>query len=185
MVSPSTAEAHSADVGAHEEGKVYDGDNPWDGTHVGWFTHDKKVGSKAVARWYTKGYYVTTYPLLDYTIPASALQVTPLRIDGLPSYPCTTGYVDTTHLFDIGVIADWCMRSGTSIADDGTMTVYAQPVIGTKTKKKGDWKDDGKTIMSLADWVNAKKWTDTSTFDDHYNKPLHVVFPPTTQEQCT
>lgn len=185
MVSPLTARAHSADVGAHEEGVVYEGTNPWDGTHVGWFTHDKKVGSKAVAKWYTKGYYVTTYPLLDYTIPSGALQVTEITTAGLPSAACTTGYVDTAHLFDKWKIIDWGTRAGASFDNNGVMTVYAQPVIGTKTKKKGDWVDDGKTIMSLTDWVNAKKWTNTSTFSGHYNKPLHIIYAPSTPEQHT
>lgn len=185
LVSPLTAKAHSSDMGGREEGKVYEGTNPWDSTYVDWFTHDKKVGDKAVAKWYTKGYYVTTYPLLDYTIPAGVLQATEITIAGLPSSACASGYVDTAHLFDKWVITDWCFKSGASIADDGTMTVYAQPVIGTKTKKKGDWVDDGKTIMSLTDWVNVKKWTNTSTFSSHYNKPLHVVFPPTSPSQYT
>lgn len=187
LVSPSNAEAHNSVTGGREEGKVYDGDNPWDSTYVGWFTHDKKVGDKAKGMWYTKYYYVTTYPLLDYTIPSGALPVKSYGTDGLDSPDCTTsGYVDTLHLFDRWKVTQWCMQSGASIADDGTMTVYAQPVIGTRTKNsKGKWKDDGKTIMSLTDWVNAKKWANTSTFKDHYNKPLKVVFPPSTPEQYT
>lgn len=124
LSAPNDVEAHIAAVGGAAPGDVYDLYNPWDATHVGWFTHDKEVSGSV--RWYTKGYYVTTYPLLDYTIPAGALQVTPLSTDGLKSYPCTTkGYVDTLHLFDRYVIRTWCMQSGAPIADDGTMTVYA------------------------------------------------------------
>lgn len=140
LVSPLTAKAHSSDMGGREEGKVYEGTNPWDSTYVGWFTHDKKVGDKAVAKWYTKGYYVTTYPLLDYTIPAGVLQATEITTAGLPSSACASGYVDTAHLFDKWVITDW---------------------------------------------VNVKKWTNTSTFSSHYNKPLHVVFLPTSPSQYT
>ncbi len=177
-------EAHSSDVGAHEEGVVYEGTNPWDGTHVGWFTHDKKVGDKAKGYWYTKGYYVTTYPLLDYTIPSGALQVTYITTAGLPSSACTSGYVDTAHLFESWKITYWGMGSGANFGNNGVMTVYAQPVIGTKTKNsKGKWKDDGKTIMSLTDWVNAKVWTNTSTFSSRYNKPLHIVCPPTSPSE--
>ncbi len=187
LISPLTAEAHSSSTGGREAGTVYDGDNPWDSTYVGWFTHDKEVGSKAKGMWYTKGYYVTTYPLLDYTIPSGALQVTPLETKGLDSWDCTTsGYLDTAHLFVRRAIAVWCADSGATIANDGTMTVYAQPVIGTRTKNsKGKWKDDGKTIMSLTDWVNAKVWTNTSTFAGHYNKPLHIIYAPTTPSECT
>ena len=184
LVSPSTTEAHIAAVGGAPPGYVYDGDNPWDGTHVGWFTHDKKVSGSA--KWYTKGYYVTTYPLLDYTIPSGALLVSDYGTSGLPSPDCTeSGYVDTLHLFDKWEITNWCFKSGAPIADDGTMTVYAQPVIGTKTKKDGVWADDGVTLTSLKDWVNAKSWANTSTFASHYNKPLHVVYAPTTEEEKT
>lgn len=185
ITAPKNVEAHYAGMGAHVEGVVYDGTNPWDGTFVGWFTHDKKVSG--TVKWYTKGYYVTTYPLLDYTIPAGALQVTDITTDGLDSYPCTTsGYVDTTHLFNRWLVSKWCMDSGATIADDGTMTVYAQPVIGTKHKNSdGAWVDDGKTLTSLSSWVSAKPWANTSTFAGHYNKPLRIVYPPTTEEQKT
>ena len=147
VTTPKNVEAHSADMGGRTEGYVYDGSNPWDGTHVGWFTHDKKVAGSV--KWYTKGYYVTTYPLLDYTIPVGALQVTEITTKGLPSPDCTTsGYVDTAHLFERAVIKNWVMLSGASIGDDGTMTVYAQPVIGTKhyNKKSKTWIDDGNTL---------------------------------------
>lgn len=184
LSAPKDVEAHSASAGGGTEGYVYDLYNPWDATHVGWFTHDKKVSGSA--KWYTKGYYVTTYPLLDYTIPSGALQVTPLRSEGLYSEECTTsGYVDTFHLFDRNVIGTWCMLSGAPISDDGVATVYAQPVIGTKTKKQGVWVDDGKTLTSLNDWTKAKPWANTSTFASHYNKPLRIVYPPTTEEQKT
>ena len=183
--APKNVEAHSADMGGRTEGYVYDLYTPWDSTYVGWFTHDKKVSGSV--KWYTKGYYVTTYPLLDYTIPAGALQVTPLRTDGLPSYTCTTsGYVDTTHLFDKWEIVNWFFKSGASPSDDGTMTVYAQPVIGTKHKNSsGAWVDDGNTLTSLNDWAKAKPWANTSTFSSHYNKPLRIVYPPTSPSQYT
>lgn len=128
----------------------------------------------------------TTYPLLDYTIPSGALLVSNYGTKGLPSPDCTTsGYVDTLHLFERYEIRNWCMRSGAPIADDGTMTVYAQPVIGTMTKKQGVWVDDGKTLTSLSTWANAKPWANTSTFVSHYNKPLKVISPPTTEEEKT
>ena len=184
LSAPNDVEAHNAVVGQAPPGYVYDGSNPWDGTHVGWFTHDKKVSGSA--RWYTKGYYVTTYPLLDYTIPSGALLVTPLSTEGLYSEECTTsGFVDTFHLFERAVIKNWVMQSGASIADDGTMTVYAQPVIGTKTKKQGVWVDDGKTLTSLSSWVNAKPWANTSTFAGHYNKPLRIIYAPSIPSEYT
>lgn len=184
LSAPKDVEAHSASAGGGTEGYVYDLYNPWDATHVGWFTHDKKVSGSA--RWYTKGYYVTTYPLLDYTIPSGALLVTPLSTEGLYSEECTTkGFVDTFHLFESWKIVDWFFKSGATVADDGTMTVYAQPVIGTKTKKNGVWVDDGKTLTSLSTWTNAKPWANTSTFAGHYNKPLRIVYTPTTEEQKT
>ncbi len=185
LAAPRTAEAHYVGMGSHEEGVVYDGTNPWDGTFVGWFTHDKEVGSKATGMWYTKGYYVTTYPLYDYTIPAGALQVTDISTDGLDSYPCTNGYVDTTHLFDKYKTITWGARSGATFDDNGVMTVYAQPVIGTKTKKKTGWSDDGVTLTSLSAWVNAKRWANTSTFSNHYNKPLKIIYAPTNPSECT
>lgn len=184
LAAPKDVEAHSASTGGGTDAYVYDLYNPWDATHVGWFTHDKKVSGSV--RWYTKGYYVTTYPLLDYTIPSGALQATPLRSEGLYSEECTTsGYVDTFHLFDSYKISEWGFRSGASFDDNGVLTVYAQPVIGTKTKKQGVWVDDGKTLTSLSAWVNAKPWADTSTFAKHYNKPLRVVRPPSTEEEKT
>ena len=184
LSAPKDVEAHSASTGGGTEGYVYDLYNPWDATHVGWFTHDKKVSGSA--RWYTKGYYVTTYPLLDYTIPSGALLVTPLSTEGLYSEECTTsGFVDTFHLFERAVIKNWVMQSGASIADDGTMTVYAQPVIGTKTKKQGVWVDDGKTLTSLSSWVNAKPWANTSTFAGHYNKPLRIIYAPSIPSEYT
>lgn len=177
LAAPNDAEAHIEAVGQAPPGYVYDLYNPWDGTHVGWFTHDKKVSGSA--RWYTKGYYVTTYPLLDYTIPAGALQVTEITTKGLTSLDCTTkGYVDTLHLFDINAISEWGFRSGASFDNSGVLTVYAQPVIGTKTKKQGVWVDDGKTLMSLSAWTNAKPWADTNSFSSHYNKALRIVKPP-------
>ena len=182
LAAPKDVEAHSASTGGGTEGYVYDLYNPWDATHVGWFTHDKKVSGSA--RWYTKGYYVTTYPLLDYTIPSGALLVTPLFTEGLYSEDCTTsGYVDTFHLFDRWKVSKWCMDSGAPISDDGVMTVYAQPVIGTKHKKDGAWVDDGKTLTSLSAWVNAKPWANTSTFAGHYNKPLRIVYPPSEEQK--
>ena len=184
ITAPKNVEAHSADMGGRTEAYVYDGSNPWDGTHVGWFTHDKKVSGKV--RWYTKGYYVTTYPLLDYTIPAGALQATEITTAGLPSPACTTsGFVDTAHLFESWKIIDWFGNSGATPADDGTVTVYAQPVIGTKTKKQGVWVDDGKTLTSLSAWVSAKPWANTSTFASHYNKPLKVIRTPQTPSEYT
>ena len=184
ITAPKNVEAHSSSTGGRTEGYVYDGTNPWDSTYVGWFTHDKEVSGSA--KWYTKGYYVTTYPLLDYIIPAGALQVTSLTTAGLDSDTCTTkGYVDTRHLFERAVIKNWIMRSGAPIADDGTMTVYAQPVIGTKTKKNGVWGDDGNTLTSLSAWVSAKSWANTSTFASHYNKPLKIIYAPTTESEKT
>lgn len=184
LSAPKDVEAHSASAGGGTEGYVYDLYNPWDATHVGWFTHDKKVSGSA--RWYTKGYYVTTYPLLDYTIPAGALLVTPLSTEGIYSEDCTTsGFVDTYHLFDRWKVSKWCMDSGAPISDDGVMTVYAQPVIGTKhySKQAGDWIDDGKTLTSLSAWVNAKPWANTKTFASHYNKPLRIVYPPSEEQK--
>lgn len=183
LSAPKDVEAHSASTGGGTEGYVYDLYNPWDATHVGWFTHDKKVSGSA--RWYTKGYYVTTYPLLDYTIPSGALLVTPLFTEGLYSEDCTTsGYVDTFHLFESWKIVDWFGNSGATPTDDGVMTVYAQPVIGTKHKNSdGAWVDDGKTLTSLSAWVNAKPWANTSTFAGHYNKPLRIVYPPSEEQK--
>ena len=43
IATPKNVEAHSAAMGGHTEGVVYDGTNPWDSTYVGWFTHDKEV----------------------------------------------------------------------------------------------------------------------------------------------
>ena len=185
MVSPSeSVEAHSADMGGRTEAYVYDLYSPWDATHVGWFTHDKKVSGSV--RWYTKGYYVTTYPLLDYTIPAGALQATEITTAGLPSPACTTsGFVDTAHLFDKYKISNWFYQSGATPDDNGVLTVYAQPVIGTKTKKDGVWVDDGKTLTSLSAWVNAKPWANTNSFASHYNKPLRIVRPPSTPSEYT
>lgn len=184
LSAPKDVEAHIAAVGQAPPGYVYDLYNPWDGTHVGWFTHNKKVSGSV--KWYTKGYYVTTYPLLDYVIPAGALQATPLSTAGLTSPDCTeSGYVDTLHLFETGKVMNWVMQSGAPISDDGVATVYAQPVIGTQHKKDGAWVDDGKTLTSLSSWVSAKPWANTNTFASHYNKPLRVVYPPTTEEQKT
>lgn len=184
LAAPKDVEAHIEAVGQAPPGYVYDLYNPWDGTHVGWFTHDKKVSGSV--KWYTKGYYVTTYPLLDYTIPAGALQVSDYGTKGLPSPDCTeSGYVDTLHLFESWKIIDWFGNSGATPADDGTVTVYAQPVIGTKTKKHGVWVDDGKTLTSLNDWTKAKPWANTSTFAGHYNKPLRVVRTPQTPPEYT
>lgn len=184
LAAPKDVEAHIGAVGQAPPGYVYDLYNPWDGTHVGWFTHDKKVSGSV--KWYTKGYYVTTYPLLDYTIPAGALQVSDYGTKGLPSPDCTeSGYVDTLHLFESWKVTYWFFGSGGTPDDDGVMTVYAQPVIGTKTKKHGVWVDDGKTLTSLNDWTKAKPWANTSTFASHYNKPLRIVYPPTTEEQKT
>ena len=186
MVSPpESVEAHIEAVGQAPPGYVYDLYNPWDGTHVGWFTHDKKVSGSV--KWYTKGYYVTTYPLLDYTIPAGAFQATPLSTQGLDSPDCTeSGYVDTLHLFPIVNVSNWFFQSGGTPDDNGVITVYAQPVIGTKHKNSdGAWVDDGKTLTSLSAWVNAKGWANTSTFASHYNKPLRIVRPPSTEEEKT
>lgn len=184
LSAPKDVEAHIAAVGQAPPGYVYDLYNPWDGTHVGWFTHDKKVSGSA--KWYTKGYYVTTYPLLDYTIPAGALPVFDYGTKGLPSPDCTeSGYVDTLHLFDKYKISNWFYQSGATPDDDGVITVYAQPVIGTKTKKDGVWVDDGKTLTSLSAWVNAKPWANTSTFASHYNKPLKIVRLPSTPSEYT
>lgn len=185
LSAPKDVEAHIEAVGQAPPGYVYDLYNPWDATHVGWFTHDKKVSGSV--KWYTKGYYVTTYPLLDYTIPAGALQVTEITTKGLPSPDCTeSGYVDTLHLFDKYKISEWGFRSGASFDDNGVITVYAQPVIGTKHKNSdGAWVDDGKTLMSLSAWANAKPWANTSTFASHYNKPLRIVRPPSTEEEKT
>ena len=111
LAAPKDVEAHIAAVGQAPPGYVYDLYNPWDATNVGWFTHDKKVSGSV--KWYTKGYYVTTYPLLDYVIPAGALQATPLSTAGLTSPDCTeSGYVDTLHLFDRWKVSKWCMDSG-------------------------------------------------------------------------
>ena len=183
LSAPKDVEAHSASTGGGTEGYVYDLYNPWDATHVGWFTHDKKVSGSA--RWYTKGYYVTTYPLLDYTIPSGALLVTPLFTEGLYSEDCTTsGYVDTFHLFESWKIAYWFGNADATPTDDGVMTVYAQPVIGTKHKNSnGAWVDDGNTLTSLSAWVNAKPWANTSTFASHYNKPLRIVYPPSEEQK--
>ena len=183
--APKNVEAHSAEMGGRTEGYVYDLYSSWDGTRVGWFTHDKKVSG--TVRWYTKGYYVTTYPLSDYVIPAGAFQATPLSTAGLTSPDCTTsGYVDTFHLFDKWEIVNWFFKSGASPSDDGVMTVYAQPVIGTKHKNSnGAWVDDGKTLTSLSAWVSAKPWANTKTFASHYNKPLRIVYPPSTPSQYT
>lgn len=185
LSAPKDVEAHSADMGGRTEAYVYDLYSPWDATHVGWFTHDKKVSGSV--RWYTKGYYVTTYPLLDYTIPAGALQATEITTAGLPSPACTTsGYVDTAHLFDKYIISNWFYQSGATPDDDGVMTVYAQPVIGTKHKNtNGAWVDDGKTLTSLSSWVSAKPWANTSTFASHYNKPLRIVRIPETPSEYT
>lgn len=184
LAAPKDVEAHIEAVGQAPPGYVYDLYNPWDGTHVGWFTHDKKVSGSA--KWYTKGYYVTTYPLLDYTIPAGALPVSNYGTKGLPSPDCTeSGYADTLHLFESWKIVDWFGNAGATPTDDGVMTVYAQPVIGTKTKKQGVWVDDGKTLTSLSSWVSAKPWANTSTFASHYNKPLRIVCPPSTPSQYT
>lgn len=185
LSAPKDVEAHIAAVEQAPPGYVYDLYNPWDGTHVGWFTHDKKVSGSA--RWYTKGYYVTTYPLLDYTIPAGALPVSDYGTKGLPSPDCTeSGYVDTLHLFESWKVTYWFFGSGGTPDDNGVMTVYAQPVIGTKHKNSdGAWVDDGKTLTSLSSWVNAKPWANTSTFASHYNKPLRIVYSPTTEEQKT
>lgn len=185
LSAPKDVEAHIAAVGGAPPGYVYDAYNPWDTTHVGWFTHDKKVSGSV--KWYTKGYYVTTYPLLDYTIPAGALQATSLSTQGLDSPDCTeSGYVDTLHLFDKYKISNWFYQSGATPDDDGVLTVYAQPVIGTKHKNSdGAWVDDGKTLTSLSSWVSAKPWANTSTFASHYNKPLRVVRPPATEDEKT
>lgn len=184
LSAPKDVEAHIAAVGGAPPGYVYDAYNPWDATHVGWFTHDKKVSGSV--KWYTKGYYVTTYPLLDYVIPAGAFQATPLSTAGLTSPDCTeSGYVDTLHLFDIWSSTTWGARAGATFDDDGVMTVYAQPVIGTKHKKDGAWVDDGKTLTSLSAWVNAKPWANTSTFASHYNKPLRMVRTPQTPSEYT
>lgn len=184
MVSPpESVEAHIEAVGQAPPGYVYDLYNPWDGTHVGWFTHDKKVSGSV--KWYTKGYYVTTYPLLDYTIPTGAFQATPLSTKGLDSPDCTeSGYVDTLHLFPIVNVSNWFFQSGGTPDDNGVITVYAQPVIGTKHKNSdGAWVDDGKTLTSLSAWVSAKPWANTSTFAGHYNKPLRIVRQPSTEEE--
>lgn len=47
LATPKDVEAHSASAGGGTEGYVYDLYNPWDATHVGWFTHDKKVSGSA------------------------------------------------------------------------------------------------------------------------------------------
>lgn len=185
LSAPKDVEAHIAAVGQAPPGYVYDLYNPWDGTHVGWFTHDKKVSGSV--KWYTKGYYVTTYPLSDYVIPAGAFQATSLSTQGLDSPDCTeSGYVDTLHLFDKYKISNWFYQSGASPSDDGVMTVYAQPVIGTKHKNSsGAWVDDGKTLTSLSAWVSAKPWANTKTFASHYNKALRIVRPPSTPSEYT
>ena len=48
LASPLTAEAHSADMGAHEEGVVYEGINPWDGlfTIRRWEIKPKVIGTQ-------------------------------------------------------------------------------------------------------------------------------------------
>ena len=56
LAAPKDVEAHIEAVGQAPPGYVYDLYNPWDATHVGWFTHDKKVSGSV--KWYTKGYYV-------------------------------------------------------------------------------------------------------------------------------
>lgn len=185
LSAPKDVEAHIAAVGGAAPGDVYDLYNPWDGTHVGWFTHDKKVSGSV--KWYTKGYYVTTYPLSDYVIPAGAFQATDITTNGLPSDDCTTsGFVDTLHLFDIWSSTTWGAHAGATFNDDGVMTVYAQPVIGTKHKNtNGAWVDDGVTLTSLASWVSAKPWANTSTFASHYNKPLRMIRTPQTPSEYT
>ena len=39
LAAPNDVEAHSASAGGAAPGDVYDLYNPWDGTHVGWFTN--------------------------------------------------------------------------------------------------------------------------------------------------
>ena len=185
LAAPKDVEAHSASTGGRTEATVYDLYTPWDGTHVGWFTHDKEVSG--TVRWYTQGYYITTYPLSDYVIPSGACLVVPLNTAGLKSYACAKGYVDTLHLFESGKVVAWFAQSGATPSDDGVMTVYAQPVIGTKhySSKSKAWIDDGKTLTSLSAWVSAKPWANTSSFASHYNKPLRIVKPPSTPSEYT
>lgn len=175
LLLPIMTEAHT--IGG-VEGMVYDGDNPWDDTHVGWFNCDKEVSSSATGKWYTKTYAITTYPLSDFTIPAGAKL---LRDSDFTkqSYSCTSsGMIDTAHLFNRWEIVNWAVKSGATFAPDGTLTIYLQPVIGTQTKvtdKTGSyWKDDGVSLTSLAAWKKAKSWANTETFASHYNKPLHI-----------
>lgn len=110
MVPLLTAKTYNTESRGLEVEVVYNGDNPWDGTFVGWFIHDGKVGSKATAKWYTKYYCVTTYQLYDHIISSRALQVSDYGISGLRSPNCTDyGFLDTIHLFDKWVIVSWEM----------------------------------------------------------------------------
>lgn len=61
--------------------------------------------------------------------------------------------------------------------NNGTMTVWLQPTIGIKTKNSsGGWDDAGVSLKNLYDWTKARNWANTSTFAEHYNKPLHVKY---------
>lgn len=173
--SPTTASAHHADTGGREPSKVYDADNPWDDTYVGWFEHDKEVSPKATGKWYDRQVYVTTYSVPEHYVPADAYLVKDYGQDGPYAPACSeSGYRDSFYIYNKRNVFNWAMQCGATPDSDGTLHVWVQPAIGTKTKKGGTWVDDGVTLMNLYDWTKAKRWANPSTFASHYNKELKI-----------
>lgn len=95
--NPTTASAHNGDTLGHEESKVYDGDNPWDDTYVGWFTHDHT--SALTKFWRTNSMYVTTYHVNGYYVPDDAYLVHDYWDNGRedPGVYCSTNYIDSIY----------------------------------------------------------------------------------------
>ncbi len=173
--SPTTASAHHADTGGREPSKVYDADNPWDWQYVGWFQHDKEVSPTSTGIWYDRQAYVTTYSVPEHYVPADAHLVRDFGQDGPYAPECTeSGMKDSFYLFDKRDVFIWASQVNATPDNDGTLHVWVQPAIGTKTKKNGVWVDDGVTLMNLGAWEKAKTWGNSSTFASHYNKELKI-----------
>lgn len=121
---------------------------------------------------------MTTYSVPEHYVPADAHLVWNYGQDGPYAPACSeSGYRDSFYQFDKADVYRWATNVNATPDNDGTLHVWVQPAIGTKTKKNGVWVDDGVTLMNLGAWEKAKTWGNSSTFASHYNKELRIKMP--------
>ena len=138
----------------------------------------KEVSEGATGRWYDRQAYVTTYSVPGCYVPSDAYLAMDYGQTGPYAPACTdSGMIDSFYLFNKRDVFWWAVNPGATPDSDGTLHVWVQPAIGTKTKKNGQWVDDGVTLKNLNEWRNAKSWGNPSTFASHYNKELRIKMP--------